>query len=44
MFRFINELGSGERDGGSAKFMFKLNFDFRRGEGVICLCLIMTFK
>ncbi|KAL0556686.1 hypothetical protein IC582_005201 [Cucumis melo] len=34
MFRFINDLGSGERDGGSAKFMFKLNFDFRRGEGV----------
>ncbi|TYK27662.1 uncharacterized protein E5676_scaffold93G00260 [Cucumis melo var. makuwa] len=34
MFRFINDRGSGERDGGSAKFMFKLNFDFRRGEGV----------
>ncbi|KAL0556001.1 hypothetical protein IC582_004505 [Cucumis melo] len=34
MFRFINDLGSGEWDGGSAKFMFKLNFDFRRGEGV----------
>ncbi|KAL4025551.1 hypothetical protein IC575_013953 [Cucumis melo] len=32
--RFINDLGSGERDGGSAKFMFKLNFKFRRGEGV----------
>ncbi|KAL0556641.1 hypothetical protein IC582_005155 [Cucumis melo] len=34
MFRFINDLGSGERGGESAKFMFKLNFDFRRGEGV----------
>ncbi|KAL0554393.1 hypothetical protein IC582_008313 [Cucumis melo] len=51
MFRFINDLGSGERDGGSAKFMFKLNFDFRRGEGVgnwgggeIHLCLIMTLE
>uniref|UniRef100_A0A9I9E809 Uncharacterized protein n=1 Tax=Cucumis melo TaxID=3656 RepID=A0A9I9E809_CUCME len=32
---FINDLGSGERGGGSAKFMFKLNFDFRRGEGVV---------
>ncbi|KAL0536413.1 hypothetical protein IC582_025361 [Cucumis melo] len=50
MFRFINDLGSGERDGGSAKFMFKINFDFRRGEGVgnwgggIHLCLIMTLE
>ncbi|KAL4013548.1 hypothetical protein IC575_025720 [Cucumis melo] len=33
MFRFINDLGNGERDSESAKFMFKLNFDFRRGEG-----------
>ncbi|TYK07141.1 uncharacterized protein E5676_scaffold606G00120 [Cucumis melo var. makuwa] len=34
MFRFINDLGSEEQGGGSAKFMFNLNFDFRRGEGV----------
>ncbi|KAL0533986.1 hypothetical protein IC582_028263 [Cucumis melo] len=34
MFRLINDLGSWERGGGSAKFMFKLNFDFRKGEGV----------
>ncbi|KAL0540314.1 hypothetical protein IC582_024549 [Cucumis melo] len=47
----INDLRSGERDGGSAKFMFKLNFDFRRGErvgnwggGGIPLCLIMTLE
>ncbi|KAL4020968.1 hypothetical protein IC575_019757 [Cucumis melo] len=32
MFKFINDIGSGEQDGRSAKFMFKLNFDFRRGE------------
>ncbi|KAL0536498.1 hypothetical protein IC582_025447 [Cucumis melo] len=53
MFRFINDLGNGERDSESAKFMFKLNFDFRRGEGVgnwgggggkIPLCLIMTLE
>uniref|UniRef100_A0A9I9E890 Ubiquitin-like protease family profile domain-containing protein n=1 Tax=Cucumis melo TaxID=3656 RepID=A0A9I9E890_CUCME len=31
MFRFINDLGSEEQGGGSAKFMFNLNFDFRRG-------------
>ncbi|KAL4018314.1 hypothetical protein IC575_021905 [Cucumis melo] len=51
MFRFINDLGSGDRGGGSAKFIFKLNFDFRRDEGVgnwgggkIPLCLIMTLE